>query len=254
MGNSQSGSSESGCPAKHTTPSAAPAEKQSGCPIDHKNVSASADTCPVDHKNLPADSPYIYNVYGETINPKNMMPTANQMPHSTQVVPLPTDRQVSNIPKGGTENTWVYPSPQMFFNSLKRKGKGDDIDESSMESVVAVHNDMNERTWMALLDWEKQYEGTCVAPKLLHFKGRPHDLTPKAQIKSWLGYGLPFDRHDWVVDRCGKEVRYVIDYYADDNKLGRPDCITFDVRPALDSVEAGVDRVKMSLREAGILN
>lgn len=21
------------------------------------------------------------------------------------------------------------------------------------------------------------------------------------------GFGLPFDRHDWVVDRCGKEVR-----------------------------------------------
>lgn len=24
---------------------------------------------------------------------------------------------------------------------------------------------------------------------------------------------LPFDRHDWTVDRCGKEVRYCIDYY-----------------------------------------
>lgn len=26
-------------------------------------------------------------------------------------------------------------------------------------------------------------------------------------------YGFPFDRHDWFVDRAGKEVRYVIDYY-----------------------------------------
>ena len=25
---------------------------------------------------------------------------------------------------------------------------------------------------------------------------------------------LPYDRHDWTVDRCGKEVEYVIDYYA----------------------------------------
>ena len=25
---------------------------------------------------------------------------------------------------------------------------------------------------------------------------------------------LPFDRHDWVVDRCGKEVKYTIDYYS----------------------------------------
>ncbi len=26
-------------------------------------------------------------------------------------------------------------------------------------------------------------------------------------------YELPFDRHDWIVERCGKEVRYIIDYY-----------------------------------------
>eukprot|EP00058_Branchiostoma_floridae_P026618 XP_002612109.1 hypothetical protein BRAFLDRAFT_108880 [Branchiostoma floridae] len=26
-------------------------------------------------------------------------------------------------------------------------------------------------------------------------------------------YELPFDRHDWIVDRCGKQVRYIIDYY-----------------------------------------
>ena len=26
-------------------------------------------------------------------------------------------------------------------------------------------------------------------------------------------YELPFDRHDWIVDRCGKHVRYIIDYY-----------------------------------------
>ena len=29
-----------------------------------------------------------------------------------------------------------------------------------------------------------------------------------------ISVNLPFDRHDWVVDRCGKEVRYTIDYYS----------------------------------------
>jgi hypothetical protein len=24
----------------------------------------------------------------------------------------------------------------------------------------------------------------------------------------------PFDRHDWYVDRCGREIKYVIDYYS----------------------------------------
>lgn len=25
---------------------------------------------------------------------------------------------------------------------------------------------------------------------------------------------MPFDRHDWTVNRCGKEVEYIIDYYS----------------------------------------
>ena len=29
-----------------------------------------------------------------------------------------------------------------------------------------------------------------------------------------MGYQAPFDRHDWVVDRCGTRVEYVIDFYA----------------------------------------
>lgn len=29
-----------------------------------------------------------------------------------------------------------------------------------------------------------------------------------------LGYQLPFDRHDWVIERCeGERVEYVIDFY-----------------------------------------
>lgn len=37
-----------------------------------------------------------------------------------------------------------------------------------------------------------------------------------------LGGAAPFDRHDWIVDRCGKEVRYVIDFYFYDEKAGTP--------------------------------
>ena len=32
-------------------------------------------------------------------------------------------------------------------------------------------------------------------------------------LKYIVRYELPFDRHDWVVDRDGKDVRYVIDFY-----------------------------------------
>ncbi|OMH82453.1 putative cytochrome c heme lyase [Zancudomyces culisetae] len=54
----------------------------------------------------------------------------------------------------------------------------------------------------------------------------------------------PFDRHDWYVDRCGKEVRYVIDYYELPSEDGNP-AFSLDVRPALDSFEALFSRISM---------
>jgi hypothetical protein len=41
-----------------------------------------------------------------------------------------------------------------------------------------------------------------------------------------LGGPEPFDRHDWVIDRCGQEVRYVIDFYYYDDKAGTPEVAT----------------------------
>lgn len=47
--------------------------------------------------------------------------------------------------------------------------------------------------------------------------------SPLAWIRHKLGGPMPFDRHDWTVDRCGKEVRYVIDFYFYDEKAGTPE-------------------------------
>lgn len=60
---------------------------------------------------------------------------------------------------------------------------------------------------------------------------------------------LPFDRHDWVVDRDGKEVRYVIDFYSGQPEPGRPLSVYLDVRPALDSVEGALDRLRWQFHE-----
>ena len=65
--------------------------------------------------------------------------------------------------------------------------------------------------------------------------------------RNLMGYELPFDRHDWIVDRCGEDVRYIIDYYD----VGKVDPNThrfavLDVRPALDSFGALWDRMKVS--------
>lgn len=61
------------------------------------------------------------------------------------------------------------------------------------------------------------------------------------------GYGQPFDRHDWIVDRCGTEVRYVIDFYNGAPQPGAAASFFLDVRPALDSFGAAWDRIRMQM-------
>ena len=64
-------------------------------------------------------------------------------------------------------------------------------------------------------------------------------MTPKARFNTLLGYHAPFDRHDWVVDRCGTKVGYVIDFYSgkDEGKAGKSLNFYLDVRPKLDTWE-----------------
>ena len=52
-------------------------------------------------------------------------------------------------------------------------------------------------------------------------------------------------RHDWIIDRAGTEVRYVIDYYDGDTSGGSDKYASLDVRPALDSRTAVWDRMKV---------
>lgn len=58
-------------------------------------------------------------------------------------------------------------------------------------------------------------------------------------MNSILGYTKPFDRHDWVIDRCGTQVEYVIDFYAGKNegKAGKALNFFLDVRPKLNTLE-----------------
>ncbi|KIW32884.1 uncharacterized protein PV07_04397 [Cladophialophora immunda] len=93
-------------------------------------------------------------------------------------------------------------------------------------------------------------------PKLIRFQGRPQEPSPKARILRMLGKVFPdhfsqdppFDRHDWYISRklpngSTKEVRYVIDYYGGgvEQETGQP-VFYLDIRPALDSPTAAVER------------
>ena len=78
------------------------------------------------------------------------MPPANQLPASDQPFPLPTERQKSSIPRAGTPDNWQYPSQQMFYNALRRKGwefGPEDLEAQDMDHIIKIHNANNESAW-----------------------------------------------------------------------------------------------------------
>ena len=184
-----------------------------------------------------------------------------------QKVQLSQQRTLSGIPKGeytpahqsipGESNTadgsskstkWIYPSEQQYFNAMKRKGYNPK--EQEVSSILAIHNVVNERSWSEILKWEA-FRGN-LDPTLMRFIGKPKELSPKAKFLTYLGRPPPFDRHDWFVDRDGKEVRYVVDFYEVNSRGSKGGMggipIHIDVRPALDSTGALVDRLELAFR------
>jgi len=120
---------------------------------------------------------------------------------------------------------------------------------SDMKVIVPIHNAVNERAWAEVMKWEAGQGGDkCGGIKLVSFKGRPKDISPRARWRTMLGYSPPFDRHDWVVDRCGKRVRYIIDFYTGHSASPAGNLSFYlDARPALDNwdgVKMRIERFK----------
>lgn len=222
-------------------------ETKDRCPMDKK------DTCPMDKKDsCPMDK----------MNPDNMMPLkARQEPHPEQPFPLSTNRQESSIPKADGTGNWMYPSEQMFWNAMIRKGwnwkdhvEGKDphiegkFHDKDMSQIIKIHNANNESAWIEVLKWERAlHSRDCpIGPKLKKFSGDAKNFTPRARIRHWLGYELPFDRHDWIVDRCGTDVRYIIDYYEGDLDNNTGNFALLDVRPAMDRFGNIWDRMRVA--------
>lgn len=86
------------------------------------------------------------------------MPPMNQNPAPDQPFPLSKDREESTIPKAGDDNEkWVYPSQQMFWNAMLRKGwrwKESDLSSNDMAHIIRIHNVNNEEAWKEVLKWE----------------------------------------------------------------------------------------------------
>lgn len=158
------------------------------------------------------------------LNPLNNMPfDLSNKRAENQAQHLPLSREQSTIPKGDG-SLWEYPSPQQMYNAMLRKGYTD-TPTDAVESMVAVHNFLNEGAWAEIMAWERRFsrglvEGYRICargeenanaalgtedafdtttwrdrsvppPKLLRFTGRPTEPTPKSQMLQWLGWAWP---------------------------------------------------------------
>ncbi|KAG7391932.1 putative ATP-dependent RNA helicase ddx49 [Phytophthora pseudosyringae] len=234
-------------------PHKAPGKAQ-GCPVDHSKTDASeTQGCPVDHTASAADAGLNAELMRVATHAAGFTVHGSSAPSPDRR--LSSARAVSSIPKGdltpthqtGTEDKWEYPSEDMYFKAMKRKGWAPKAQQ--MKTIVAIHNTVNEQSWHEVLKWES-FHLAKQPVKLKQFLGKPTEYSPKAKMMNWLGWSvLPFDRHDWIVDRDGKDVRYVIDFYSGQPEPNRPLSVYLDVRPALDSVEGAVDRLRWQFHE-----
>ncbi|KAI9674380.1 MAG: Cytochrome c1 heme lyase [Trizodia sp. TS-e1964] len=247
------------------------ADEPEKCPVDHKARAAwlrkpSTQPQPV---NPPSPSISFLSASDSCDSSKiDQNSSTTTSPHSkpSKLDGLGNRREVSSIPRASIipeNNTasakaannevetgadrksgnWIYPSEQMFFNAMKRKNFAPQA--ADMKAIVPIHNAVNERAWMEIKQWE-QGRGAelCGGPRLDSFQGDSSKMTPRARYNSLMGYTAPFDRHDWVIDRCGRKIEYVIDFYAgkDDGRV-RGLSFYLDVRPKLNSWEGWKMRV-----------
>jgi cytochrome c heme-lyase len=89
----------------------------------------SASGCPHQHDIKPSNE--------GSMNPNNAMPADlhKQLPSPGQTRPLSTERVVSTIPKKDGSK-WEYPSPQMFYNAMKRKASQNKDQEKKKKKCV----------------------------------------------------------------------------------------------------------------------
>lgn len=199
---------------------------------------------------------------------QNPTPQSITVPVGRATRTLSQDREVSTIPRAQLQTptavpsnseqetgadkksgNWIYPSETQFFSAVLRKSATTTSPEelaSSISSIIPIHNAVNERAWHLIKQWEGDTSKKCGGPKLLSFQGLGAGaLSPRARWNTFWGAREPFDRHDWIVERCnGEQVEYVIDFYqgkeregVDPRRAAQELNFYLDVRPKLNSAE-----------------
>ncbi|KAF2458079.1 cytochrome c/c1 heme-lyase [Lineolata rhizophorae] len=171
-----------------SAPSTSPALSPGSCPY------VPPDTTPTRSALSPATS-----TSPDPAHPTNTTATStfsklnplNYMPHSLsqsresehQSIDLPVDREISSIPKGdGTGSNWEYPSPQQMYNAMLRKGFTDTPAEH-VESMVAVHNFLNEGAWAEIIGWERRFARGLAEGWKVCRRGEENSMTEMARAE-----------------------------------------------------------------------
>jgi cytochrome c heme-lyase len=246
--------SSSALVAPHSIPQGKDNDEEVKCPVDHSarakwaelsksretETSKEASECPVSPDARGHWAQMGSKIDGSQI-PTDIEHSSDNLPDTPIYetnVSLPEEREISSIPRTGSDQNWIYPSQKQFFEAMKRKNWNPEAEV--MKAVVPIHNAVNERAWYQILKWEEGRGGdSCGGIQLTSFKGDSKKLTPKAWIKWIFGYQKPFDRHDWTINRCGTDVDYVIDFYTGkpNPKMAGMASFYLDVRPKLNSFE-----------------
>eukprot|EP00455_Lapot_gusevi_P041702 TRINITY_DN486_c0_g1_i2.p1 TRINITY_DN486_c0_g1~~TRINITY_DN486_c0_g1_i2.p1 ORF type:complete len:223 (-),score=36.69 TRINITY_DN486_c0_g1_i2:36-704(-) len=198
----------------------------------------SASDCPAAHAYSKSDIP------DSEVKTKNNDQLPNICPAHWHKIP--------STGRGNSEDgeAWENPSPRQLYSALKRKNKAGDLEEEGaidvdiVKSVANAHATCTKKAWDAVLEFENLHKSSCSKPTLARFNGNP-EYTIKARFWQLLGYELPFDRHDWYVNRCGKEIKYIIDFYSSPRDEAE---MIIDARPSI-TVHGVVDRVHLAARK-----
>jgi cytochrome c heme-lyase len=171
---------------------------------DSSNTDASAGRCPVDHGKKSGECP------------------------------------VDHKGAGATSSLWKVLGIQSAAASPDPKETSSAQIPASLEEAAKHAQTPHAEQRLPLREWESD------DVELVRFQGRPNTLSPKAWfLSTFLFQEKPFDRHDWFIDNgVQHEKRFVLDFYMQESKQTGLPRVEVDVRPALDSPQAFVDRAQ----------
>ncbi|KAI6803475.1 hypothetical protein KC364_g9485 [Hortaea werneckii] len=138
---------------------------------------ATASPPPLPTPSSPPSPDLRFSLDSLTWQPQSAPPSVLSASASTpskkpKLLSLSQDREISTIPRAFSEarppnaaeraamppanaqgdtghdresGNWIYPSQEMFFNAMKRKGH--EAQATDMSSIVPIHNAVNERAW-----------------------------------------------------------------------------------------------------------